>query len=163
MDEQYRAKLTGSPPHPPRPHTPMPPGGPGPGDQIHIQPHPMPGLSEYNRGPVPIHLPNIYVNPYPPPAPPPHAPPPGPINVPTSSPPPRTITVGPWRVARPHPLLWLCLALSVLALVLEVPKGSLPTLTGRHKALRVSHDARASFPACSVLFSCIADIAVRQG
>ena len=50
----------------------------------------------------------------------------------------RSVQVGPWRVAKPHPLLWVCLALSVLALVLEVPKGALPTLTGRHKALRVS-------------------------
>lgn len=39
---------------------------------------------------------------------------------------------------RPHPLLWVTLGLSIVALVLGVPKGSLPTVTGRHKALRVS-------------------------
>lgn len=44
---------------------------------------------------------------------------------------------------RPHPLLWLCFALSMLALVLEVPKGSLPTITGRHKALRVGRSCLA--------------------
>lgn len=120
----------------------MPLGGPGPGDQIHIQPHPLQGPGDHTRGPVPIHLPNIYVNPYPPMAPAPapihHTPEHAPVNVPTRSPTTRTMKIGPWRVTRPHPLLWLCLALSLLALVLEVPKGSLPTLTGRHKALRVS-------------------------
>lgn len=40
--------------------------------------------------------------------------------------------------ARPHPLLWVSLILSLVALVMEVPKGSLPTLTGRHRALRVN-------------------------
>lgn len=35
-----------------------------------------------------------------------------------------------------HPLIWFSLALSLLALVLSVPKGALPTLTGRH-SLRV--------------------------
>lgn len=39
---------------------------------------------------------------------------------------------------RPHPLLWVTLGLSLVALVLGVPKGSLPTVTGRHKVLRVS-------------------------
>lgn len=39
---------------------------------------------------------------------------------------------------RPHPLLWLTLGLSIVAIVLGVPKGSLPTVTGRHRALRVS-------------------------
>lgn len=39
---------------------------------------------------------------------------------------------------RPHPLLWVTLGLSIVTLVLGVPKGSLPTVTGRHKALRVS-------------------------
>lgn len=44
---------------------------------------------------------------------------------------------------RPHPLLWVTLGLSLVALVLGVPKGSLPTVTGRHKVLRVSP------PSCS--------------
>ena len=39
---------------------------------------------------------------------------------------------------RPHPLLWVCLALSILALALGVSKGTLPTIMGRHKALRLS-------------------------
>jgi hypothetical protein len=46
--------------------------------------------------------------------------------------------IGPFRFARPHPLLWIPLGLSLIALVLEVPKGSLPTLTGRHRQLRAS-------------------------
>jgi hypothetical protein len=45
--------------------------------------------------------------------------------------------IGPFEVSSPHPLLWLCFLMSFVALVLDVPKGSLPTLTGRHKALRV--------------------------
>ncbi|KAK4684533.1 hypothetical protein P7C73_g5639, partial [Tremellales sp. Uapishka_1] len=45
--------------------------------------------------------------------------------------------------SRPHPLLWISLFLSLLALILEVPKGSLPTLTGRHKALRAQEKLAA--------------------
>ncbi|WVQ72413.1 hypothetical protein IAR50_001965 [Cryptococcus sp. DSM 104548] len=70
-------------------------------------------------------------------APPPPPPPPEvTVNVNTDAHPPRR---GGWFFMRwptPHPLLWITLAISVLALVLEVPKGSLPTFSGRHKALR---------------------------
>lgn len=53
-------------------------------------------------------------------------------------------------VKKPHPFLWISLLLSLIALVLEVPKGSLPTLTGRHKALRVSLSCPRSTRADSV-------------
>lgn len=43
-----------------------------------------------------------------------------------------------WNFGAPHPLLWVTLGLSILAVVLGVPKGTLPTLTGRHRVLRVS-------------------------
>lgn len=147
MDEVYRARLSAEPPGPsagkaPQPHP----------DDIHIQSHPVnpPGGFPNSGQPVPIQLPNIYVNPFPsgtahheslhrnddhdgtihrn-----------GPINVPSiSHRKSHSIKIGPFRFAKPHPLLWVCLFLSVLALVLEVPRGSLPTLTGRHKSLRVS-------------------------
>ncbi|BEI79889.1 hypothetical protein CcaverHIS002_0104180 [Cutaneotrichosporon cavernicola] len=43
----------------------------------------------------------------------------------------------PWyHVERPHPLLWVALAFSTLAILLGVPKGTFPTVTGRHKELR---------------------------
>ncbi|GMK56704.1 hypothetical protein CspeluHIS016_0305440 [Cutaneotrichosporon spelunceum] len=44
----------------------------------------------------------------------------------------------PWyhHIERPHPLLWIALALSCLAIILGIPKGTLPTVTGRHKELR---------------------------
>ncbi|KAK6910188.1 hypothetical protein I203_104220 [Kwoniella mangroviensis CBS 8507] len=153
MDETYRAKLSGSPkPHPQvhvgDDHTP--PHQDNHGDTIHIQPnHPANNTSH----PIPIQLPNIYVHPYPPrertppppppqPAPPPPAPAPvmPPVTVNVTAPPKETVPkgrkIGPFRITKPHPLLWVSLILSVIALVLEVPKGSLPTLTGRHKALR---------------------------
>lgn len=142
MDEVYRAKLSGDPPTDPA-TAPAAERQP-----IYIQPHPNPARPGTPPRPIPIHLPNIYVNPYPPraPTPPPTAT--SPRNVPASAPPPTTtntptpvaprMSIGPWKVARPHPLLWISLLLSVMALVLEVPKGSLPTLTGRHKTLRVS-------------------------
>lgn len=43
-----------------------------------------------------------------------------------------------WSVDAPHPLLWVALGLSIVAVILGVPKGTLPTLTGRHRTLRVS-------------------------
>jgi len=55
----------------------------------------------------------------------------------TSAPQRRTVKLGPWTFTRPHPLLWVSLMLGVIALVLQVPKGRLPTITGRHRALRV--------------------------
>ena len=173
MEETYRAKLTRDPPQS--------------SGEVHILPHPgnqenqgpqgnqgAHGTQGNNAGagstqPIPIHLPNIYVNPFPPPvqplppnqsqaptqaphrpapaAVPAHVPEPAPINVPTHDhahprhapgTSHRSIRIGPWKITKPHPLLWLCLALSILALVLEVPKGTLPTITGRHRALRVS-------------------------
>ncbi|WWD02886.1 hypothetical protein V865_000928 [Kwoniella europaea PYCC6329] len=153
MDETYRAKLSGSPnPHPQvhvgDDHTPAHQDNHG--DTIHIQPnHPANNTSH----PIPIQLPNIYVHPYPPrertppppppqPAPPPPAPAPAmpPVTVNVTAPPKETVPkgrkIGPFRITKPHPLLWVSLILSLVALVLEVPKGSLPTLTGRHKALR---------------------------
>ncbi|TXT08246.1 uncharacterized protein COLE_05170 [Cutaneotrichosporon oleaginosum] len=41
-----------------------------------------------------------------------------------------------YGLEKPHALLWLSLALSTLAIILGVPKGSLPTVTGRHRELR---------------------------
>ena len=140
MDQVYQAKLSGSPP-----------GQNQSGNQnqqvdnngdIHIQPmpnpHPYPASATANdaaRGqPIPVQLPNIYVT-APSPAPAQPAQPrrehrPNTHEV-------RMMHIGPFRFARPHPLLWITLGLSLIALVLEVPKGSLPTLTGRHKHLRV--------------------------
>jgi len=77
-----------------------------------------------------------------PPLPPRPAPP-----QPTAAPAPAPAPV-PAVSRRPHPLLWITLGISILALVLGVPKGSLPTLTGRHKALRVS--TSTSPPPCAV-------------
>ncbi|WVW83815.1 hypothetical protein I302_105836 [Kwoniella bestiolae CBS 10118] len=153
MDETYRAKLSGSP-NPPHAHPQVhvgddhTPPHQDHGDTIHIQPnHPANNTSH----PIPIQLPNIYVHPYPlrertpppPPAPPQPAPTPAPamppVTVNVTAPAkeaPKGRKIGPFRITRPHPLLWVSLVLSVIALVLEVPKGSLPTLTGRHKALR---------------------------
>lgn len=142
MDEQYHAKLTASPPDNDRTTTSVPPGGTPQNDASpHSQTTPAAQHTQVNglqgKTPIPVHFPNIYVNPFSPqPAPPaPSAPDSAPTITHVA---PRTVKIGPWRMAKPHPLLWLCLALSLLALVLEVPKGSLPTLTGRHKALRVS-------------------------
>lgn len=96
-------------------------------------------------------LPQIYVMSKPEPAP--VAAPPAvaaPLPLPPPPPPP------PAAHRRPHPLLWVTLAISVLALVLGVPKGSIPTFTGRHRALRVSRWGwpRAWFMAFSGQCSC---------
>ncbi|WWC70288.1 uncharacterized protein I206_104238 [Kwoniella pini CBS 10737] len=153
MDEIYRAKLSSSPHLHPQVHIgeEAPPGQdhPNHGDTIHIQPHHS-GHTGAGDRPIPIQLPNIYVNPYPPRerTPPPQPVPPAPAPAPPPTMPPVTVNVttldeiskgrkiGPFRFTKPHPLLWFSLILSVIALVLEVPKGSLPTLTGRHRALR---------------------------
>lgn len=156
MEQTYRAKLSATPHPPPQPnHNPPPAPPPEPHFNIPPQPPSMTygGLAQaYYDGPrgapVPIQLPNIYVNPYPPAGAPQHEHanehlanvPPQPLNEPTRRHERRhhdTIRLGSWHVKKPHPLLWVCFALSMLALVLEVPKGSLPTITGRHKALRV--------------------------
>lgn len=139
MDQVYQAKLSGTPPGQNQQNQNQQDNN---GD-IHIQPmpnpHPYPSSATVNdaaRGqPIPVQLPNIYVTaPSPAPAQPapsmrrehrPHT-----HEV-------RMMHIGPFRFARPHPLLWITLGLSLIALVLEVPKGSLPTLTGRHKHLRV--------------------------
>lgn len=152
MDEIYRARLS-STPHPPG-NLPLPEPAMQPlahTDDIHINAPAAPVAGGAGQ-PIPIQLPNIYVNPFPAAEHHHHVPTPevtgtrhrdGPeINIPTATAPRKrpdnSIKLGPWRVAKPHPLLWLCLGLSIVALVLGVPKGSLPTLTGRHKALRVS-------------------------
>lgn len=138
MDQVYQAKLSGEPP-----------GQVHDGDQpedIHIQPLPNPH-SQGNQGqqstPIPVQLPNIYVTaPSVQPAQP--QPQPGTSHSTHSSGirrehhSPRMVHIGPFKFTRPHPLLWMTFALSIIALVLEVPKGSLPTLTGRHRQLRVS-------------------------
>ena len=166
MNETYQAKLSGSPPRLPptmtdergdvrllpNPHTHNPPFQ----SQHQHQQQPQP---------IPVQLPNIYINPpLPQPQLQPHLQPQveqherqhdlgrdqrpraegtdhrhyqlnGPV--PTPGPTVRMVKIGPFRFTKPHPLLWISLALSLIALVLEVPKGSLPTLTGRHKVLRV--------------------------
>ena len=71
------------------------------------------------------------------------------VNIPSVLPEAKVPTI--LGIARPHPLLWVCLALSVLALVLGVPKGTLPTITGRHKALRVSSYAITLFSPFAIL------------
>jgi len=139
MDQVYQAKLSGSPPgqQPPNSSSHPNPQMDNNGD-IHIQPMPNPHPATANeaaRGqPIPVQLPNIYVTA------------PSPSSVPAAAPRRehrhhdqgvRMMHIGPFRFARPHPLLWITLGLSLIALVLEVPKGSLPTLTGRHKQLRV--------------------------
>ena len=162
MNETYQAKLSGSPPVPPPTVTdehgqvhflPNPHSRPDPQSQGQTQTQ----TQKQGQGqPIPVQLPNIYINP----------PAPAPVGLPTQHysdrhqrhregtthrqhghgddglqnlpAPVRMIKLGPIRFARPHPLLWISLALSLIALVLEVPKGSLPTLTGRHKVLRVS-------------------------
>lgn len=139
MDQVYQAKLSGTPPGQNQQNQNQQDNN---GD-IHIQPmpnpHPYPSSATANdaaRGqPIPVQLPNIYVT----------APSPAPAQPASSSRREhrphthevRMMHIGPFRFARPHPLLWITLGLSLIALVLEVPKGSLPTLTGRHKHLRV--------------------------
>jgi hypothetical protein len=69
-----------------------------------------------------------------------------PLNVPSTplAPAPKPALKHRWlKLDRPHPLLWLALALSTLAIILGVPKGTLPTITGRHRELRVSHGGGA--------------------
>ncbi|OCF40310.1 hypothetical protein I317_05877 [Kwoniella heveanensis CBS 569] len=154
MDETYKARLSASPhihPHPLPDHTPphQDSNHHHQGDTIHIQPHPNVNQGGgANQQPIPIPLPNIYVHPYPPPAPAPapapapKEPAPAPVTVnvtsemPNSSSSSATKKIGPFKLSKPHPLLWVSLILSFIALILEVPKGSLPTITGRHKALR---------------------------
>lgn len=171
MNEVYQAKLSGSPPKPQPTMTDE-------RGEIHILPNPH---DPSQPQPIPVQLPNIYVNPYPPPPPP---------ALPQAtdqqhsdrhqrsrtegagtghhtrqehhrdtdthtSDGTRMVKLGPFRFTRPHPLLWISLALSLIALVLEVPKGSLPTITGRHKQLRVrprpiKHAAPTSLSRCTV-------------
>lgn len=151
MDQVYQAKLTGSPPGQDNNLTP----NPNPVNQqmdnngdIHIQPMPNPHPHPQQGGPgaIPVQLPNIYVT----------------APSPASQPPPaprrehrshthtthqeRMLHIGPFRFTRPHPLLWITLGLSLIALVLEVPKGSLPTLTGRHRHLRVRPSSHVCTP-----------------
>jgi hypothetical protein len=109
MDELYRAKLVADP-------TP------------HSQPQPNlnPGFMAppTRHEPEPIGLNNLYYHP------------PAERSAPINEPTVKSKKVS--RGTKLHPLIWFSLILSLLALVLSVPKGSLPTLTGRHKALRVS-------------------------
>jgi hypothetical protein len=151
MDQVYQAKLTGSPPGQDQPPQNQNQQMDNNGD-IHIQPMPNPHTQQGGPGPgvIPVQLPNIYVT----------APPPATQPQPAPSAPrrehrshsshththqePRMIHIGPFKFARPHPLLWITLGLSLIALVLEVPKGSLPTLTGRHRQLRVRLFVRMS-------------------
>ncbi|TXT15569.1 hypothetical protein VHUM_00072 [Vanrija humicola] len=56
--------------------------------------------------------------------------------VPTPAPAPAPAPAAWGGFSAPHPLLWVTLCLSILAIVLGVPKGSLPTITGRHRVLR---------------------------
>jgi hypothetical protein len=141
MDQTYQAKLSGSPPG--HNSTPNPQLIDDNGD-IHIQPmpnpHPLPQGQGQGNQPIPVQLPNIYVT-----APSPQVPRrerDGTSHHHTQHLPephqgPRMVNIGPFRFTKPHPLLWITLGLSLIALVLEVPKGSLPTLTGRHRQLRV--------------------------
>ena len=148
MNDLYLARLTAEPPGAMPEATVTDPNPP-----IHIHPHPNP--SDPSQ-PIPIHFPNIYVHPYPPvPPQPPNNPS---VHHPEAAPSNRVkqegtshissrepkINLGPWEMTRPHPLLWICFFLSLLAVVLEFPKGSFPTFTGRHKALRVSFPAKRS-------------------
>jgi len=152
MDQVYQAKLTGSPPvqdHNPNPNTnPVNQQMDNNGD-IHIQPMPNPHPHPQQGGPgvIPVQLPNIYVT-----APSPASQLPSAprrehrSHTHTTHQEPRMIHIGPFRFTRPHPLLWITLGLSLIALVLEVPKGSLPTLTGRHRQLRVRPSSHVYTP-----------------
>ena len=157
MDQLYKATLTHSSPiihrplPPPQtqrmPHTP-------PAEQTSsILPHCDPSIESppTHPAPIPIHLPNIYVNPYPPiaanapnqhpPAPPPPPAPPAPRVLSSRELPPPgigAIRIGSMKFKKAHPLLYVSLVISIIALVLGVPKGSLPTLTGRQRELRAS-------------------------
>ena len=139
MEDLYRAKLTHSPPVVRRQlHPETMELGPG----ITIKPQPPDDILPSHTAPIPIHLPNIYVNPYPTSAQP-AAPSPLPAASYPVEPSRKTLETAPVPsfaqvFKKPHPLLWLSLLISLTALILGVPKGSLPTLTGRHKELRVS-------------------------
>ncbi|WVR07127.1 hypothetical protein IAU60_004168 [Kwoniella sp. DSM 27419] len=144
MDDRYRAKLTASPPVAKRVHNAD--ADCHPGRIINLQ---ATVGAEHSRPSIPVHLPDIYINPYPP-VPPPlpaqaptasHEPAPterdaDPSKVQSQSLPSRSRKLGSFTLTQPHPLLWVSLILSLIALVLGVPKGTLPTITGRHKALR---------------------------
>ncbi|WRT66278.1 uncharacterized protein IL334_003231 [Kwoniella shivajii] len=158
MDDLYQAKLSATPYPPPHPHPQVHVGDnqtPPNQDYNHSHDdatHTRPLHQQQQQQPIPIQFPNIYVHPYPtiererertpPPAPQPRTEqPPVTVNVTALSnedqiPKGNGSKIGPFRITKPHPLLWVSLILSFIALVLEVPKGSLPTLTGRHKALR---------------------------
>ncbi|ORY34078.1 hypothetical protein BCR39DRAFT_592642 [Naematelia encephala] len=116
MEETYRAKLTGSP----HPHL-------KPDNDVPNEVHAPLNAASGSSGPIPIQRSDIYVHPYPTPA--------------TSGPPVRP-SQGEgagflsWKSQAPHPLIWVCMIISLGTLLFTVPKGSLPTLTGRHKALR---------------------------
>lgn len=45
------------------------------------------------------------------------------------------------RTKMSHPIFLVAVSLALIALVLQVPKGSLPGLNSRQRALRVSHTA----------------------
>nr|XP_031863211.1 uncharacterized protein CI109_001083 [Kwoniella shandongensis]KAA5530283.1 hypothetical protein CI109_001083 [Kwoniella shandongensis] len=152
MDDLYQAKLTGEPPHP-QVHIGEQSSNNDPAHHAERTHHQRSAAQ-----PIPIQLPNIYVHPYPPAQPQTPLAPTAPVTINLEKPTATTPTVtavepdmapasilqgqdrgrkiGPIRLRKPHPLLWLSLILSITALVLQVPKGSLPTLTGRHKALR---------------------------
>lgn len=121
MDELYHARLSA------HPHAPTEPEHPQPIPSTFPLPHPRI---------IPGPLPSVFLDAYPPPST--SDPVQEPKNIPSvakSKDP--GMKIGPWKFARPHPLLWISLLLTIIALVLGVPKGALPTLTGRHKALRV--------------------------
>ena len=144
MDAQYHAKLTSTPPQPSTRY--LTPLGP-PIQDTKAQSPPQPSTTvptarvtvSPGESVILENIPNINVDPGPPAS---AAAPPAiqtrAENLESEKRSRQTNALGSWTIAKPHPLLWLCLALSLLALVLEVPKGSLPTFTGRHKALRVS-------------------------
>lgn len=118
MDEVYHGRLSA------HPHIPREPDIQMPEPKPHQQAIPSPDLK-------PVRLPEIHSDSSPSPM--------KEVNVPTGrAAQPTMVKFGPFAFAKPHPLLWISLILSLIALVLGVPKGSLPTLTGRHKELRVS-------------------------
>lgn len=110
-------------PHPNQPH----PTGSG-SDFQHPHPHPHP---QSQQQPQPQQPQQFY-----------HTTATVPLAIPVPplapAPQPRLVKKKWYDVDKPHPLLWITLGLSILAVILGVPKGSLPTLTGRHKTLRVS-------------------------
>lgn len=141
MDDVYRARLVGSPS---KQHIDIDVNASGTRvtEDVTVRPH-LHGTPEHEPTGIPIQLPTIYVNPHVPNPPPAPAPPPPP-------PPPREPLFIPVQRERfrerfwmssfrnAHPLTWIAVTISLCALVLGVPKGHFPTLTGRHKDLRVS-------------------------